>query len=315
MVDVPFHAVSSGKLRRYLSWKNLSDPFKILRGIIQSWFLLRRLKAEVVFSKGGFVAVPVVVAAWLNRIPVVAHESDMSPGLANKLCFPFVRKLCLNFAAAANYFKNKEKTVVTGTPIRQRLFNGSRDKGLELCRFNSKKPCLLVMGGSMGAQSINQCVRETLPELMQRFQVIHLCGKGKMDPSLAHLPGYCQLEYAHQELADLFAASDAVISRAGANALYEILALKKPHVLIPLSKKASRGDQIQNAEYFQQQGVSSVVKEEDLTSENLLAALGDVMVNAENLTAKIKALKIESASLKIAGIIKEEAHAQYQKAV
>ncbi|QBR84444.1 undecaprenyldiphospho-muramoylpentapeptide beta-N-acetylglucosaminyltransferase [Legionella israelensis] len=310
MVDIPFHSVRSGKLRRYMSWQNFIDPFKIFWGMIQAWFLLHRLKPDVVFSKGGFVAVPVVIAAWLSRIPVVAHESDMSPGLANKLCFPFVKKICLTFPAAAKYFKNEKKTVVTGTPIRQQLFKGNREAGLRLCQFHEKKPCLLVMGGSMGAQSINLCIRKALPELTQEFQIIHLCGKDKLDASLRQFAGYCQFEYVHQELPDLLAASDVVISRAGANALYELLALNKPHILIPLTKKASRGDQIQNAEYFQQQQISYVIKEESLTPEYLMSMLSELMADKERIIDKIKELKIESATTTIAGIIKEQAYVQ-----
>ena len=236
-IGVPFHAVSSGKLRRYFSLKNILDPFKIIAGVMQSFCLFHKLKPDVVFSKGGFVAFPVVVGAWLNRIPIIAHESDMSPGLANRLSFPFVNKICLTFDAAKKHFKNQNKIEVTGTPIRQQLFNGSRMKGLELCGFNDEKPCILVIGGSLGAGSINLSVRAALSELTKKFQVIHICGKGKVDNLLKGLSSYCQFDYVNEELADLFAAATIIISRAGANSLYEILALGKPHVLIPLSSE------------------------------------------------------------------------------
>jgi UDP-N-acetylglucosamine--N-acetylmuramyl-(pentapeptide) pyrophosphoryl-undecaprenol N-acetylglucosamine transferase len=307
-LKIPFHAISSGRLRRYFSVKNLLDPFKVLLGIIQAFFLLYKLKPDVVFSKGGFVAFPVVVGAWLNKIPVVAHESDMSPGLANRLCFPFVNKICLTFEAGKNHFKNQEKIEITGTPIREQLFMGNSARGLELCGFNAEKPCLLVIGGSLGAASINRSIRNTLPQLTQKYQIIHLCGKGKLDPSLNGITGYKQFEYANEELADFFAAASVVVSRAGANALYEILALGKPHILIPLSTEASRGDQIQNARYFQELGTSIVIQDKALNMETLLAALHELESNSSDINNKIKALNIKSATEQIMDIIEEQVH-------
>lgn len=307
-IAIPFHSVSSGKLRRYFSVKSVIEPFKILWGIMQSAFLLRRLRPDIVFSKGGFVAFPVVVGAWLNRVPVIAHESDMSPGLANRLSFPFVRKICLTFEAGALHFKSQEKLRVTGTPIRKQLFQGNREKALALCGFNPNKPCLLVIGGSLGSGGINQCVREALPQLKEHFQVIHICGRGKIDPSLVGMDGYCQFEYVHEELADLLALSSLVISRAGANALYELLALGKPHILIPLSQRVSRGDQIQNARYFQRMGISTVIADEELTPKRLLDTVRTVQGRLEDIAQNIKALHIESATDKIVALIKEEAH-------
>lgn len=314
-LGIPFHAISSGKLRRYLSIKNLLDPFKIVLGIVQSFFLLNKLKPDVVFSKGGFVAFPVVVGAWLNRIPVVAHESDMSPGLANRLCFPFVNKICLTFDAGKQHFKRQDKIKVTGTPIREELFTGNGTRGLERCGFNLVKPCLLVIGGSLGAGSINRSIRDALPQLTNDYQVIHLCGKGKVDAALNGVEGYKQFEYAHDELADLFAAASIVVSRAGANSLYEILALGKPHILIPLSAQVSRGDQIQNAKYFQGLGISVVIDDRSLNAATLLAALHDLEKNQDEINHKIKALKIKSATEKIVVIIEEQIHVQSPSAV
>ena len=302
-LNIPYHAIKSGKLRRYFSWNNLLDPVYILWGIIQSFFLLRRLKTDIVFSKGGFVAFPVVVGAWFNGIPIIAHESDFSPGLANRLCFPFVDKICVTFAAGKDYFKGSPKVEVTGTPIRKALFAGDRDRGLALCGFDIYKLCLLVIGGSQGAEAINKAVREALPELTQSFQVIHLCGKGKVDESLQGTPNYCQFEYANEELADLFAASDLVVSRAGANSVYEILALQKPHILIPLSAKVSRGDQIHNATYFEKQGISTVINEEDLSAKTLIAAVDRVKSKQIEIIAAIQSLHIESATNKIISLL------------
>ncbi|QRN03411.1 undecaprenyldiphospho-muramoylpentapeptide beta-N-acetylglucosaminyltransferase [Legionella sp. MW5194] len=312
---VPFHPIQSGKLRRYFSWQNFLDPFKIVYGLIQAFWLLRRLNTDLVFSKGGFVAFPVVVAAWLNRIPVVAHESDMSPGLANRLCLPFVNKLCVTFAPAKNHVKRRDKVAITGTPIRRQLLNGSRQRGLALCGFNDKQAILLVIGGSLGAQVINQAVRDALPKLSHSYQIIHLCGKGKVDESLKTVPGYFQLEYASDELADLFAAADVVVSRAGANALYEILALQKPHVLIPLSAKVSRGDQIENAGYFKEQGISIVIPQEELTTDRLLTAIDEAEANQQDIIRRIKSLKIESATVKIMNLIKEQLHVESPETV
>lgn len=293
---IAYHAVQSGKLRRHFSLKTALTPFKLLLGIFQSFLLVRKLKPKLVFSKGGFVALPVVIGAWLNRVPVIAHESDLSPGLANKLSFPFVNTICVTFDAGKNYFKNSDKVRVTGTPIRPELFQGSRDEGLAQCRFNQDKPCVLVVGGSQGAQVLNNCIREQLDDLCTRFNIIHLCGAGKLDASLIGRTGYFQLEYAHQELPDLFAASDIILSRAGANALYEILALEKPHVLVPLSRRYSRGDQIDNARYFQEKGVSVVLDEEKMTSRDVRDALDDVYARRELIISEIKALEIKSAT-------------------
>lgn len=315
-IGIPFYPISGGKLRRYRSLKNLLTPFKVARGILQSFMLLRRLKPDLVFSKGGFVAFPVVVGAWLNGIPILAHESDMTPGLANRLSFPFVNKICLTFEAGKAYFKRQDKIVVTGTPIRQALFHGDKARGLALCGFNDEKPCLLVIGGSLGAASINHCIRQSLAALTHNFQIIHLCGKGKIDSSYQSVKGYYQLEYADEQLAHLFACSDVVISRAGANSLYEILALAKPHVLIPLSTQMSRGDQLQNARYFEQLGISQVIDNEALNSENLLLALETIQHNQAIIIKKIHALKIASATERIVAIIKEQIHGiQFPKAI
>jgi UDP-N-acetylglucosamine--N-acetylmuramyl-(pentapeptide) pyrophosphoryl-undecaprenol N-acetylglucosamine transferase len=305
--NIPYHSISSGKLRRYFNWKNFSDPFKILYGIIQSFFLLRRLEANIVFSKGGFVAFPVVVAAWLNRIPCIAHESDLSPGLANRLSFPFVSKICLNFEPAKTHFKNMNKVEVTGSPIRKELFLGNMQKGLAICGFNTERPCLMIVGGSQGANALNQCIRQSLERLTQHYQVIHLCGKDKVASAYLNVSGYFQMEYADKELPDLFAASDLIISRAGANSLCEILALGKPHILVPLPRKASRGDQIQNAHYFQQMGISQIIWEEQLSPDTLIAAITQVEQEKQEIIEKINALNIRSAGNKIVTIIKEEA--------
>lgn len=304
-MGIAFHGISSGKLRRYFSWQNFIDPFKVLIAIAQAWRILRREKVDVLFSKGGFVAFPVVFAAWLRRIPVITHESDFSPGLANRLSLPFAKKICLTFDASKKHLSNPERAVVTGTPIREGLDGGIQVTGRELCGFHSQRPIVLVMGGSLGAQHINETVRKALPQLLKRYQVIHLCGKGKVDHALT-TEGYAQFEYLDEELADVFAASDMVVSRSGANAVYELMALAKPHILIPLSAKASRGDQVQNAAYFEKLGASVVLNDEDLSASRLLECLYRLEENKAHYSKAMEHLQIHSATEAIIAIIKEQ---------
>lgn len=301
---VTYYGISSGKLRRYFDLKNLSDPFKVVKGYFQAKKLLKKIKPNLVFSKGGFVSVPVVLAAKRCRIPCIIHESDITPGLANKLAIPSATKVCANFPETLNYLP-KEKAVLTGSPIRGELFTGNKIKGLDFCGFTANKPVLLVIGGSTGAASVNHAVRDLLPTLLQRFQVIHLCGKGKTDESYRGKEGYVQFEYINKELKDLFAAADVIVSRAGANAICELLALKKPNVLIPLSAAASRGDQILNAASFEQQGFSYVLREENVTNETLLSAIDEVYEKRDIYVAAMSASNLNNAIETITQMIKE----------
>lgn len=264
---VLYHIVHSGKLRRYFDAKNFKDPFRVMRGIVDAFSLIRKIKPNVVFSKGGFVSVPVVVGAWLNGIPIVIHESDMTPGLANKLSIPFAQKVCYTFPDTATHVG--KKGVFTGSPIRSDLLNASAKEGLSYLGFDRAKPIILLMGGSLGSVKLNEALRQILPKLLVRFYVVHLCGKGNLDDSLQSLEGYRQFEFLKEELPPVLAACDLVVSRAGSNAIHEFLALKKPNLLIPLSGQASRGDQILNAESFLQRGYSYVLKEEALTADSL----------------------------------------------
>ena len=268
-MGIPYYGIASGKLRRYFDLKNFTDPFRVLKGFSQAKKLMKQLKPDVVFSKGGFVTVPVVIAAGKCKIPAIIHESDMTPGLANKLCLSSAAKICCNFPETVNTLP-KDKAVLTGTPIRSELMKGDREAGRAFCGFTSDKPVMMVIGGSLGAASVNDNIRKILPALLEKFQVIHLCGKGKTDESLVGTAGYVQYEYIQQELPDLFALADIVVSRAGANAICEIRELAKPNLLIPLSAKASRGDQILNARSFEKQGFSRVMEEEEITEESLL---------------------------------------------
>lgn len=275
-LGIPYYGISSGKLRRYFDIKNFTDPAKVIKGFFEARSILKKLKPNVVFSKGGFVTVPVVIAAKKCRIPAVIHESDLTPGLANRLCISSAAKVCANFPETLKYLP-EEKAVLTGSPIRKELFSGNKLAGLDFCGFTANKPVILVTGGSLGSVAVNDAVRNLLPTLLRDYQVIHLCGKDKVAPELNGKPGYVQFEYIKEELSNLFAASDLIISRAGANTICEILAMRKPNILIPLSAASSRGDQILNAESFQSQGYSYVVKEEALSNETLLEAIQTVL--------------------------------------
>ena len=267
--DLPYVGISTGKFRRYLDFKNLTDPFRVIKGFSEARKFLKEYRPDVVFSKGGFVAVPVVRAAASLGIPCIIHESDMTPGLANKICVPVARKVCCNFPETLKLLP-EEKAVLTGSPIRAELAQGNKVAGLDLCGFNANTPVIMVIGGSLGAANVNKAVRAALPSLLGDFQVVHLCGKDKIDNLLLNTPGYKQFEYIKAELKDLFAIADVVISRAGANAICELLALKKPNILIPLPASSSRGDQLLNAKSFEAQGFSIVINEEDLTTELLV---------------------------------------------
>lgn len=278
--QIPYYGVSTGKLRRYFDLKNFTDPFRIIKGFAEAKSVLKKIQPDIIFSKGGFVSVPIVRAANSLKIPVIIHESDITPGLANKLCIPVAEKICCNFPETMQYVP-EDKGVLTGTPIREELSEGVRRRGLELCGFNENKPVLLVIGGSQGSVIVNNCVRESLPELLKDFQVVHLCGKGNLDESLLNTPGYKQFEYLKEDLKDAFAATDIVISRAGANAICELLALKKPNLLIPL-QAGSRGDQVLNAASFEAQGFSMVLPEEGITSEALVSAVLELFCNRQS---------------------------------
>ena len=304
----PYHGISSGKLRRYFDWKNFSDPFRVLKGYGQAVSLMKKIKPDVVFSKGGFVSVPVVLAAKHCHIPAIIHESDITPGLANKIAIKGAKKVCCNFPATMKYLP-ADKAVLTGSPIRRELFSGNAENAIRLCNFKDhSKPVLLIIGGSLGSKIVNEAVRKVLPELLEKFYVIHLCGKGNLDNSLSGTIGYAQFEYASSELTDMFALADMAISRAGANSICELLALHKPNILIPLSAAASRGDQVLNANSFKKQGFSYVLEEEHLTAESLLKAVQEVYDNRQKyIDAMAQSGQMDSIGT-IVDLIKTEAN-------
>ncbi len=302
--NVPYYPIASGKLRRYRSLRNLSDPFRVARGYMQSRRLMHRLKPDIVFSKGGYVSVPVVLAAKHCHVPVIIHESDITPGLANRLAFSSADRICCNFPETLQYLP-EGKGVVTGSPIRQELFEGDPQKAYAFTGLNSDLPIILIIGGSLGSQVINEAVRRLLPTLLESWQVIHLCGKGNLDPELDQTPGYVQYEYISDELPDLFAAANLMISRAGANAICELQALAKPNILIPLSKEASRGDQILNAESFKKQGFSYVIEEEDLSDQTLLEGIERVWEDRESYISAMRESQKSNAIETILGMIED----------
>lgn len=284
---IPYYGISSGKLRRYFDKKNFSDIFKVIKGILQAKHLIHKIKPDVVFSKGGFVAVPVVIGAAMNKVNVVAHESDITPGLANKIAMPFATAVCTTFPEAVKHIKDN-KGIYTGTPIRDILFTGNKEKGLKLCDFSGNKPVMLIMGGSQGSVKVNTSVRELLNKLLPIYDIVHLCGKGNLDESLKDRVGYKQFEYISNELPDIFAMADFVVSRAGSNAICELLALHKPMLLIPLGKNASRGDQILNAESFKKQGFAEVLDEEKMTKGSLFDTINLLYQNREEYIKNMK---------------------------
>ncbi len=299
---ITYYGISSGKLRRYHDWKNFTDPFRVIKGFSEANQLLKHIKPDVVFSKGGFVSVPVVMAAGRQHIPAIIHESDMTPGLANKLAIPFATKVCCNFPETLNYLPDG-KAVHTGSPIRQELFSGNKEAGLSFCGFTTDKPVLLIMGGSIGSRFINNAVWESLDELLKSFQIVHLVGKGNVNNGLVGKTGYQQYEFVSEQLNDIFAMTDIMISRAGANSISEILALKIPNILIPLSAAASRGDQILNAESYEKQGFSTVLQEETLTSELLLSNIKDVYARRDEIKEKMASSKLLDANKVILDLI------------
>ena len=309
--DIPYYGIATGKFRRYFDPKNFSDPFRVIKGMMEARKYLKEIKPDVLFSKGGFVSVPVVRAADSLGIPCIIHESDMTPGLANKLCIPVAKKVCCNFPETFSMLP-PNKAVLTGSPIRQELTTGNKEAAYKLCGFDASKPVIMVVGGSLGSAAVNQAVRDVLPELLKDFQVVHLCGKEKVDNLLLTTPGYKQFEYVKSEMKDIFAMADLVISRAGANAISELLALRKPNILIPLPATSSRGDQILNAKSFESQCFSIVIDEDDLTSKLLLEKIQELYFNRQTYIDAMSKSKQRDAIGTIIGLI-EDAVKENQK--
>jgi UDP-N-acetylglucosamine--N-acetylmuramyl-(pentapeptide) pyrophosphoryl-undecaprenol N-acetylglucosamine transferase len=299
---VRYYSISTGKLRRYLDWNNATDPFKVMKGVFQAFKIIRKLNPDVIFSKGGFVSVPVILGAWLNKVPTIIHESDITPGLANKISIPFVTKVCTTFPETVQYLRSS-KAVHIGAVVREELKKGNANQGLRYCHFIKDKPVLLIMGGSLGSHRMNQAVRNNLHLLLSDFQIIHICGKGNIDSSI-HEEEYKQYEYVNTELPDLMAMSDMVISRAGSNSIFEFLALRKPMLLIPLSQRVSRGDQILNAKSFKESGYCEVLLEEEITDERFIKTVYQVFENKLSYIECMKKNNGEGAKEKVLDLIR-----------
>ncbi|GGB06081.1 undecaprenyldiphospho-muramoylpentapeptide beta-N-acetylglucosaminyltransferase [Macrococcus hajekii] len=257
--DVRYHAISSGKLRRYLSVENAKDILKVQKGVLDALAILKKEKPDLIFSKGGFVTVPVVIAAKILNIKTIIHESDVTPGLANKIALKFATKLYTTFKETLNYVPASKADYI-GSIIRADLLTGQQSEGYELTGFSAGKKVMMVMGGSLGSKVINEAIRKNLPTLLEDYQIIHITGKGLKDESI-NQAGYKQFEFVKAELPHLYAVTDVIVSRAGANAIFEFLALKKPMLLIPLGLDQSRGDQIENAKLFNKAGYAEVLEE------------------------------------------------------
>lgn len=265
--DVKYYEISSGKLRRYFSAKNFTDPFRVLKGIFESLEIIRKEKPDFVFSKGGFVSVPVCIAAKILRIPTVLHESDLTPGLANKINIKFADHIFTTFEETLNYLP-KSKSSLAGAIVRDNIYDGDAEQGYKFLGFSSDKPIILIMGGSLGSNIINNFIWDNIDTLIKKYQLVHLVGKGCINDDIK-IDGYRQFEFLDKELFDVFKITNFTISRAGSNSIYEFLALKTPSILIPLGTNQSRGDQIENARYFKDNGFSKVIYEEDLSSDSL----------------------------------------------
>lgn len=294
---VKYVSISTGKLRRYLSWENFKDFFKVIGGTFQATSKIRRIKPDVAFSKGGFVSVPVLIGAWFNKVPSITHESDLTPGLANKLVQPFVKTVFTTFPETEQYIKSG-KGKFLGPVIREGLLNGDKSRCLQKLGITYDKPILLVMGGSMGAQAINEMLRANLDTLLERFNIIHACGKGALDSSLDDKEGYYQFEYINEGLNDVFAASDIVISRSGSNAIFEFLYYKIPMLLIPF-EIGSRGDQIDNAKSFTKQGFSIMRMETSLDNQGFLQALDEIYEKRDQIKENMASFQFDNTADKI----------------
>lgn len=284
--NIAYYGISSGKLRRYIDLENVKDIFRVMKGCMEARKILKKIKPSLVFSKGGFVSVPVIVAAKSLGIPILIHESDITPGLANKISKRFATKIFTTFEEAQKFFP-QDKVRTTGSPIRAELLEGSKQAGYEFLGFDAHRPILTIMGGSLGAKKINELIRANLPSLAAKYQIVHLCGKNNVDPNLSTVPGYKQFEYIHDELPHILAATDIVITRGGSNAIFEFLALHIPMLIIPLGLNQSRGDQILNGESFQKKGYGFMLKEEDLTAESLLKGVQFLEDNREFIVSNM----------------------------
>lgn len=291
--DIPFFSIPAGKLRRYFSLLNFIDIFKIMGGFIVSLFILKKLKADLLFSKGGFVTVPPVLAAKILKIPVISHESDLDPGLATKINSNFSQKILFAYKETKENWKIKfstQEALVTGNPVRLEIFEGSRIKGKTLYNIPDDKKVILILGGSQGAREVNNLIEKILNELTETFFVIHQMGK--LSYIKSNRKSYITAALFKDEFPDILAASDLVISRAGAGTLWENGVLGKPAILIPLGSGSSRGDQIRNADYFENKGAALVLKGDNVNPSKLLIEINRLLETKSVLSKLEKNVKL-----------------------
>lgn len=301
-LGIAYHAIRTGKLRRYFDWQNFLDLFNVTIGILQCFFLLLRLRPKAIFSKGGYVALPPVVAAGILRYPVVIHESDRTPGLTTRLSKRFATKICVAFQNATAFFDEK-KVYWTGLPVRDAVFTADPKAGQTFLGYSGERPILLVFGGSLGAAFLNDFVREQVHQgRLDAYDVVNICGKGKLDPAMK-AANYRQYEQLGEEFLPIMKAAHVVITRGGATSLFELLAMKKPPIVVPLSKQSSRGDQIHNAAYFTALGVAYTIEEEAVTWEAMKALLELVEAERQTLVERIEQLEFEQATQKVIAVI------------
>lgn len=301
-IGIDYEGITCGKLRRYFSWKNFVDVFRVPIGVFQAYKILKRYQPEIIFSKGGYVSFPVTVAASLLKIPFILHESDVIPGLANRLAMRFAKKICISFEETGRYLPKKllGKTMLTGNPVRESILSGNREDGYKFTGLNEYRPVILVLGGSQGALQINKLVRSSLDELLKKFQIVHVVGRGNLDIGI-HKSGYRQYEYLDEKLKDVYAISDLVVSRGGANSLAEIALLKKKAVIVPLSTAGSRGDQIENSRIFARKFGWAMLSG-DVSARDFVEAIFLAFCNQ----TKIYGTEILNGTEKIAGVIMDK---------
>jgi len=306
-LNIPFYGIKAGKIRRYFSLKNFSDLFLVVLGFFQSLFLLSKLKPKLLFSKGGFVSIPPAFAARVLRVPVLTHESDINPGLANRLISKASYAVCTSFKETSPYFPGK-RVFYTGNPVRKVIKDGNSKRGKIFLGFKEDLPFVMVVGGSLGAQSINNTIYKIVDNYDLPFNLVHQCGRGNLNNTFIKIKKYRQYEFLGKEIGDVMAVSTLIISRAGAGALYEISYLGKPSILIPLSKTASRGEQVDNAKFFEENGASIVILNDDLNEKILFKTVCNLLENKNTLVEmgkKAFRLLNHNAEEKIVDIIED----------
>lgn len=298
-----YHSIATGKLRRYFSIQNFFDPLRVLVGCWQAFWLLKKIKPFVVFSKGGFVSAPVVWAAWLNRIPVVIHESDATPALATKLTLPFCHKILCSFSETIQHLPKifQKKAIETGLPLRASLFGIAKADGRRFFDFENDKPVILVFGGSLGARGLNANIETVLPKLCEEYNILHITGRGHRN-TFKH-SNYRQFEFLKEDMKFAYGASDIAICRAGASSIFELACAGIPMILIPLGLHASRGDQIINAKIFVEKGWAQSFDENAFTGEVILNAIKDTLNTLETKKTLLNNSVISDSANKIANIL------------